>query len=341
MQLRILPYRFATTALWLLLVSLACLSAGVWATESNDPLPSWSDGKTKQAIVSFVEKTTREGSPDFVPENQRIATFDNDGTLWAEQPVYFQLIYALDQVKKMAPQHPEWKTEEPFSSALKGDMNKLVASGKEGLMKIIGATHANMTADEFSENVSQWLKTARHPKTNRPYNEMVYQPMLELLNYLRANGFKTFIVSGGGTDFLRVFAEQTYGIPPDQVVGSSLKAEYKVRDGKPEIIKLADINLINDKAGKPVGIHQHIGQRPIFAAGNSDGDFQMLEWTTAGEGPRFGLLLHHTDDKREWAYDRKSHVGRLDQGLDQAANRGWLVIDMQEDWDQVFPRTTN
>ncbi|MCA0893995.1 HAD family hydrolase [Microbulbifer agarilyticus] len=341
MQLRILPYRFATTALWLLVVCLACLSTGVWAAASNDPLPSWSVGKTKQAIVSFVEKTTREGSPDFVPENQRIATFDNDGTLWAEQPVYFQLIYALDQVKKMAPQHPEWKTEEPFASALKGDMNKLVASGKEGLMKIIGATHANMTADEFSENVSQWLKTARHPKTNRPYNEMVYQPMLELLNYLRANGFKTFIVSGGGTDFLRVFAEQTYGIPPDQVVGSSLKAEYKVRDGKPEIIKLADINLINDKAGKPVGIHQHIGQRPIFAAGNSDGDFQMLEWTTAGEGPRFGLLLHHTDDKREWAYDRKSHVGRLDQGLDQAANRGWLVIDMQEDWDQVFPRTTN
>ncbi|MBY6188837.1 haloacid dehalogenase-like hydrolase [Microbulbifer agarilyticus] len=341
MQLRILPYRFATTALWLLVVCLACLSTGVWAAASNDPLPSWSDGKTKQAIVSFVEKTTREGSPDFVPENQRIATFDNDGTLWAEQPVYFQLIYALDQVKKMAPQHPEWKTEEPFASALKGDMNKLVASGKEGLMKIIGATHANMTADEFSENVSQWLKTARHPKTNRPYNEMVYQPMLELLNYLRANGFKTFIVSGGGTNFLRVFAEQTYGIPPDQVVGSSLKAEYQVRDGKPEIIKLADINLINDKAGKPVGIHQHIGQRPIFAAGNSDGDFQMLEWTTAGEGPRFGLLLHHTDDKREWAYDRKSHVGRLDQGLDQAANRGWLVIDMQEDWDQVFPGTIN
>ncbi|MCA0901147.1 HAD family hydrolase [Microbulbifer agarilyticus] len=340
MQLRILPYRFATTALWLLFVSLAYLSTGVWATESNDPLPSWSDGKTKQAIVSFVEKTTREGSPDFVPENQRIATFDNDGTLWAEQPVYFQLIYALDQVKKMAPQHPEWKTEEPFASALKGDMEKLMASGKEGLMKIIGATHANMTADEFSQNVSQWLKNARHPKTNRPYNEMVYQPMLELLNYLRANGFKTFIVSGGGTDFLRVFAEQTYGIPPDQVVGSSLKAEYQVRDGKPEIVKLADINLINDKEGKPVGIHRYIGQRPLFAAGNSDGDFQMLEWTTAGKGPRFGLLLHHTDDKREWAYDRKSYIGRLEKGLDQAKDRGWTVIDMQQDWEQVFPVAT-
>ncbi|GAB2505625.1 HAD family hydrolase [Microbulbifer agarilyticus] len=340
MQLRILPYRFATTALWLLFASLACLSAGAWAAESNDPLPSWSDGKTKQAIVSFVEMTTRQGSPDFVPENQRIATFDNDGTLWAEQPVYFQLIYALDQVKKMAPQHPEWKTEEPFASALKGDMEKLMASGKEGLMKIIAATHADMTADEFSENVSQWLKTARHPKTNRPYNEMIYQPMLELLDYLRANGFKTFIVSGGGIDFMRVFAEQTYGIPPDQVVGSSLKAEYKVRDGKPEIVKLADINLINDKEGKPVGIHRYIGQRPLFAAGNSDGDFQMLEWTTAGKGPRFGLLLHHTDDKREWAYDRKSHIGRLEKGLDQAKDRGWTVIDMQQDWDQVFPVAT-
>nr|WP_010131514.1 HAD family hydrolase [Microbulbifer agarilyticus] len=327
--------------LWLLVAGLTCFGNFAAASAGGDPLPSWSDGASKQAIVNFVEKVTTEGSPGFVPKNRRIATFDNDGTLWAEQPVYFQLIYALDQIKKLAPQHPEWKTEEPFASALKGDLDTLAASGKQGLMKLIAATHADMTADEFSDNVSQWLKTARHPKSNRPYNEMVYQPMLELLDYLRANGFKTFIVSGGGIDFLRVFAEQTYGIPPEQVVGSSLKAEYEVRDGKPEILKRAEINLINDKAGKPVGIHQHIGQRPIFAAGNSDGDFEMLEWSTAGQGPRFGLLLHHTDGKREWAYDRESHIGRLEKGLDQAKERGWIVIDMQRDWGQIFPDATN
>lgn len=302
-----------------------------------DPLPSWNDGTTKTAIVDFVEKVTHKGSPDFVEESQRIATFDNDGNLWAEQPVYFQLIYAIDQVKKMAPQHPEWKTEEPFASILKGDRRKVMASGKEGLMKILAATHANMTAEEFQSNVRDWLNTAKHPKTGQPYNKMVYQPMLELLDYLRANGFKTFIVSGGGVDFMRVFAEQTYGIPPDQVVGSSIKAKYEVRDGKPVIIKLPEINLVDDKEGKPVGIHQYIGQRPIFAAGNSDGDYQMMEWTTAGDGPRFGLLLHHTDGDREWAYDRKSHIGQLNKGLDDAGEKGWTVIDMKNDWKVIFP----
>lgn len=325
---------------WLTASLVFVLLAGTAMARAADPLPSWNDGPTKEAIVGFVEKVTKAGSPDFVPEKQRIATFDNDGNLWAEQPVYFQLIYALDQVKKMAPQHPEWKTEEPFASVLKGDTKKVIASGKEGLMKILAATHANMTAEEFQSNVASWLKTARHPKSNRPYNEMIYQPMLELLKYLRANGFKTFIVSGGGVDFMRVFADQTYGIPPDQVVGSSLKAKYEVRDGKPVIIKLLEINLVDDKEGKPVGIHQYIGQRPIFASGNSDGDYQMLEFTTAGEGPRFGLLLHHTDGKREWAYDRDSHIGQLNKGLDDAGKKGWTVIDMQKDWKVVFPSST-
>ena len=318
----------------ILLISMLGASTTLAA---EDPLPSWNNVASKQAIITFVDKVTKEGSADFVPKHQRIATFDNDGTLWAEQPMYFQLFYAIDQVKKMAPQHPEWKTEEPFASVINGDMQKVMASGKEGLMKIIAATHANMTAEQFRTQVADWLKTARHPKTKRPFNEMVYQPMLELLNYLRANGFKTFIVSGGGVDFMRVFAEQTYGIPPDQVVGSSLKAKYAVKNGKPAIIKLPEINLVDDKEGKPVGIHQYIGQRPIFASGNSDGDYQMLEWTTAGNGPRFGLLLHHTDGKREWAYDRNSHVGQLNKGLDDAGKKGWTVIDMKNDWKVVFP----
>ncbi|WP_295800036.1 HAD family hydrolase [uncultured Microbulbifer sp.] len=321
----------------LLLLTGLCFVFSQQLAAETDPLPSWNDGKTKQAIVEYVQNVTRAGSADFVPENQRIATFDNDGTLWAEKPIYFQLIYAIDQVKKMAPEHPEWKTQEPFASVLKDDMEGVVASGKEGLMKIIAATHANMTAEEFHANVASWLKTARHPKTNRPFNEMIYQPMLELLTYLRANGFKTFIVSGGGIDFMRVFAEQTYGIPPDQVVGSSLKAKYEVRNGKPVIVKLPEINLVDDKEGKPVGIHQHIGQRPIFAAGNSDGDYQMLQWTTAGDGARFGLIVHHTDAKREWAYDRKSHVGQLNKALDDAGKKGWTVIDMKNDWKVVFP----
>lgn len=322
---------------WLTASLLIFFLVNAISAQAASPLPSWNDGPTKDAIVGFVEKVTQKGSPDFVPENQRIATFDNDGNLWAEQPVYFQLIYAIDQVKKMAPQHPEWKTEEPFASVLKGDMKNVIASGKEGLMKIIAATHANMTAEEFQSNVRDWLNTAKHPKTGQPYNKMVYQPMLELLDYLRANGFKTFIVSGGGVDFMRVFAEQTYGIPPDQVVGSSIKAKYEVRDGKPVIIKLPEINLVDDKEGKPVGIHQYIGQRPIFAAGNSDGDYQMMEWTTAGDGPRFGLLLHHTDGEREWAYDRKSHIGQLNKGLDDAGEKGWTVIDMKNDWKVIFP----
>ncbi|MBL9151559.1 MAG: haloacid dehalogenase-like hydrolase [Verrucomicrobiales bacterium] len=300
-----------------------------------DPLPSWNDGAPKQAILAFVGKVTKEG-PDFVPPAERIAVFDNDGCLWAEQPMYFQAFYIFDRIKELAPQHPEWTTQEPFASVLKGDIKSALASGEHGLLAMAAATHAGLTSDEFAASVIDWLATAKHPVTGKAYTDMVYQPMLELLDHLRANGFKTFIVSGGGIDFIRPWAERVYGIPPEQVIGSSLKAAYEVRDGKPVIIKLPELNFIDDKAGKPVGIHQHIGRRPIFAAGNSDGDFQMLEWTTSGEGPRFGLLVHHTDAEREFAYDRESHVGKLSKGLDEAPARGWTVVDMKGEWKTVY-----
>ncbi|MCF6311545.1 MAG: haloacid dehalogenase-like hydrolase [Verrucomicrobiales bacterium] len=302
-----------------------------------DPLPSWNEGVNKQAIVSFVERTTTAGSPDYVVPTKRIATFDNDGCLWSEQPIYFQLIFIIDQIKALAPQHPEWKSAEPFASILKGDTKKALSGGKKSLIELAMATHANVTSEEFDQSVRKWLSTARHPKTGRPYNEMVFQPMLELLAYLRANDFKTFIVTGGGIDFVRVFAEETYGIPPEQVVGSSIKTTYEVRDGKPTLVKLPELNFIDDKEGKPVGIHQHIGRRPIFAAGNSDGDFQMLEYTTAGKGARFGLLIHHNDDDREWAYDRDSHIGKLARGLDEAKERNWNIISMKDDWAKIYP----
>ncbi|WP_193164503.1 HAD family hydrolase [Microbulbifer hainanensis] len=319
-------------------LGIALATCAVMAgAQASDPLPSWNDGKTKQSIISFVEKTTKQGAAGFVPPEQRIATFDNDGTLWAEKPVYFQLLYAIDKVKEQAPKHPEWKQKEPFASILKGDPKKALAGGKPALMQLIAATHTGMTGEEFQASVKRWLATARHPETNKPYTQMIYQPMLELLKYLRANGFKTFIVSGGGIDFLRAFAEKTYGIPPEQVVGSSLKAKYEMRNGKPVIVKLPEVNLIDDKAGKPVGIYQHIGRRPIFAAGNSDGDFEMLQWTTTGDGDRFGLLVHHTDGKREWAYDRDSHVGQLDKALAAAPKAGWTVVNMKNDWKVIFP----
>ncbi len=301
-----------------------------------DPLPSWKDTPTKEAIDAVVEKVTSEGSPDFVPPAERIAVFDNDGTLWAEQPFYFQAFYIFDRIKALAPQHPEWATEEPFASVLKGDVKGALAGGEHGLLAMAAATHAGLTSEEFSAAVNEWLATAKHPVTGKAYTDMVYQPMLELLDYLRANGFKTFIVSGGGIDFMRPWAERVYGIPPEQVIGSSLKAAYELRDGKAVIVKLPELNFIDDKAGKPVGIHQHIGRRPIFAAGNSDGDFQMLEWTTSGEGARFGLIVHHTDAEREFAYDRESHVGKLSKGLDEAPRRGWSVIDMKADWKTVY-----
>ena len=302
-----------------------------------DPLPSWNDGQAKQSIVSFVEQVTKEGSPDFVPVAERIATFDNDGTLWAEQPLYFQLFFALDRVKALAPQHPEWKTKEPFASLLKGDVKGALKAGEPAIGQIVMATHAGMTTEVFDQIVKDWVATAKHPVTKRPYTEMVYQPMLELLTYLRANGFKTYIVSGGGVGFMRPWAEKVYGIPPEQVIGSSGKLKFDMRGGKPVLVKLPEINSIDDKAGKPVNIQQYIGRRPIASFGNSDGDLQMLQWTTAGKGARLALIVHHTDAVREWAYDRKSPVGKLDKALDAAKSSGWTVVDMKNDWKLVYP----
>lgn len=306
-------------------------------TRAADPLPSWNDGKSKQSITAFVEKVTKEGSADFVPVPERIATFDNDGCLWAEQPMYFQFFFALDRVKALAPQHPEWKEKEPFASLLKGDMKAALAGGEASLVQIVMATHAGLTTEEFEKAVSDWIATAKHPKTGKLYTEMVYQPMMELLTYLRANGFKTFIVSGGGIEFMRPWVEKTYGIPPEQVIGSSGGLKYEIRDGKPVLVKTPDIFHNDDKDGKPVGIQRHIGRRPIAAFGNSDGDLQMLQWTAAGAGPRFCLYVHHTDAEREFAYDRESHIGKLSKGLDEAAAKGWTVVDMKTDWKSIFP----
>ncbi|MCM2369449.1 haloacid dehalogenase-like hydrolase [Rhodopirellula sp. ICT_H3.1] len=304
---------------------------------AQDPLPSWNDGKVKESIVAFVENVTKVGSADFVPANERIATFDNDGTLWAEQPMYFQAFFIFDRIKTLAPQHPEWKTKEPFSSVLNGDLKTALAGGEHALLEMAMATHAGMTTEEFEAIVTDWLATATHPTTKRPYTEMVYQPMLELLAYLRANDFKTFIVSGGGIEFMRPWSERVYGIPPEQVIGSSIKTKFELRDGKPVLVRLPELNFIDDKEDKPVGINQHIGRRPIAAFGNSDGDLQMLQWTAAGSGPRFCLYVHHTDAEREWAYDRESKIGRLDKGLAEAATKGWTVVDMKRDWTPIFP----
>ena len=302
-----------------------------------DPLPSWNEGAAKQSIVDFVARVTDPVSPDFVPEAARIAVFDNDGTLWSEQPAYFQLLFAIDRVKALAPEHPEWKTKQPFKAVLDGDMEGLAAAGEHGLLELVMATHAAMTTVEFEAIVESWLATARHPTTGRPFTEMVYQPMLELLDYLRANGFKTFIVSGGGIEFMRPWTEDVYGIPPEQVVGSSIKTVFEMRDEGPVLVRLPEIDFIDDKEGKPVGINSHIGRRPIAAFGNSDGDLQMLQWTAAADGPSFCLYVHHTDAEREWAYDRESHIGRLDKGLNEAAARGWTVVDMKNDWKVVYP----
>ena len=284
-----------------------------------------------------MERVTTSASPDFVPPAERIATFDNDGCLWAEQPMYFQLLFALDRVKAIAPQHPEWREKEPFASLLKGDVKAALAGGEHAMLEIVTATHAGMTTEEFEQVVKDWGDTARHPTTMRPYTEMVYQPMLEVLAYLRANGFKTFIVSGGGIEFMRPWVERVYGVPPEQVVGSSIKTKFDMRDGKPVLVRLPELNFIDDKDGKPIGINTHIGRRPVAAFGNSDGDLQMLQWTTAGQGPRFALYVHHTDAEREWAYDRNSSIGRLDKGLDEALAKGWTVVDMKKDWKLIYP----
>lgn len=301
-------------------------------------LPSWNDGSVKQSIIDFVNEVTDENLPNFVQPEDRIVTFDNDGTLWSEQPYYFQLQFALDRVKDLAPEHPEWKNTQPFKAVLDDDMNTVLESGMKGLMQIIMATHVGMTIDEFKEEVVEWINTARHPKTNRLYKEMIFQPMLELLDYLRANGFKIYIVSGGGIEFMRPWAEEVYSIPPEQTIGSQVKTKFKMRNGTPVLVKLPELDFINDKEGKPVAINKFIGKRPIAAFGNSDGDLQMLQWTAAGDGKRLMLYVHHTDAEREWAYDRDSHIGRLDKGLDEANEKGWVVVDMKNDWKVIYPQ---
>jgi phosphoglycolate phosphatase-like HAD superfamily hydrolase len=302
-----------------------------------DALPSWNEGAAKAAIVEFVAKVTKKGGKDYVAPAQRIATFDNDGTLWAEQPMYFQFLFALDRVKALAPQHPEWNDKEPYASLLKGDVQGALAGGEHALLEIVHASHAGMTTEEFQRIAGDWLRSARHPKLKRPYTDLVYQPMLELLRYLRANGFKTFIVSGGGVEFMRVFAERAYGIAPEQVIGSSGKQKFELRDGRPVLVKLPALDFLDDKDGKPIAIQRVIGRRPIAAFGNSDGDLQMLQWSCAGPGARLCLYVHHTDGEREWAYDRASPVGRLDKGLDEARTKGWTVADMRSDWNRIFP----
>jgi len=325
------------TYLVLLILSFALVLAASATAQTNDPLPSWNEGETKQAIKQFVKEVSTAGGSGFVPPAERIAVFDNDGCLWSEKPMYFQLLFALDRVKALAPMHPEWKEKQPFKAVLEDDLETVLAGGKHALLELVMATHAGNTTEQFTHIVKDWLATAKHPKTGHPYTNMVFQPMLELLDYLRANGFKTFIASGGGIEFIRTWAESVYGIPPEQVIGSSIKTEFELRDGNPVLVRLPEINFIDDKTGKPVGINQHIGRRPIAAFGNSDGDLQMLQWTTAGSGARFALLVHHTDAEREWAYDRKSSVGHLDKALDEAKAKGWTVVDMKNDWKIVFP----
>jgi len=330
------PYSLVA-ALWLA-VALGCAAPTPppAAGSTADPLPSWNDGTAKQSILDFVARVTDAGGLDFVPAAERVAVFDNDGTLWSEQPMYFQLFFALERVRAMAPEHPEWATLQPFKAVLDNDMQTLTATGEHGLLEIVAATHAGMTTDEFAAIVSDWIATATHPTTGRLYTEMVYQPMLELLAYLRASGFKTFIVSGGGIEFMRPWTEAVYGIPPEQVVGSSIKTVFEMRESGPVLVRLPEIDFIDDKEGKPVGINSHIGRRPIAAFGNSDGDLQMLQWTAAGDGQSLCLYVHHTDGEREWAYDRESHIGRLDAGLDEAGERGWTVADMKNDWKRIF-----
>ena len=315
-------------ALWLLVTAPAALAA--------DPLASWNEGTAKAAILDFVQRVTAEGGPDFVPVAERIAVFDNDGTLWVEQPAYVQVFFIVDRVKALAPQHPEWKTEQPFADILAGNLKGALSGGEKLLLQMVMATHAGMTTDAFAATVSDWLATARHPRFGRPFNELGYKPMVELIAYLQEQHFKTYIVSGGGVEFMRPWTEQAYGIPPEQVVGSSGKLKYELKDGVPVIEKLPELDFVDDGPGKPVGIQKFIGRRPILAFGNSDGDFQMLQWTTAGDGPRLGLLVHHDDAEREYAYDRQSEVGHLEKALDAAGPAGWIVVSMKRDWSEIF-----
>jgi phosphoserine phosphatase len=324
-------------------VSLCVLAGAGTVAYGRDPLPSWNEGHTKQAIVEFVKRVTTEGTPDFVPVKDRIATFDNDGTLWCEMPIYVQCVFAIDRAKSLAPEHPEWRDNQPFKAAIKGDKKALIASGELGLAEIVMATHAGMTPTKFEQIVRDWIATARHPRYNRRYTSLAYQPMLELLAYLRDNDFQTFIVSGGGVEFMRPWTRRVYGIPPDQVVGSTIKTRYELQGDTPVLMRLPEIDFIDDKAGKPIAINRYIGMRPIAAFGNSDGDYEMLRWTTASEPgrprprPSFGLVVHHTDGEREYKYDYPSDVGQLKRALDEAPERGWTVVSMKDDWKTIFP----
>ena len=302
-----------------------------------DHLPSWNDTKAKQSIIAFVNEVTDRTSSNYIPVEDRLAAFDNDGTLWSEQPAYFQLFFAIDRVKAMAKDHPEWKNQEPFRSVLNDDMEGVMKSGEKGLIQLVMASHSGMTVSEFETLVQDWVKTAKHPTKNIGYNALVYQPMLELLNYLRTNNFKTYIVSGGGIEFMRAIVQEVYGIPAEQIIGSSIKTEFDYNNGKPVIKRLAELDFIDDKEGKPVGINKFIGKKPVFAAGNSDGDLQMLQWTASNSYKNFELYIHHTDEVREWAYDKDSHIGRLDQGLIQAKADNWTVVDMKNDWKVIYP----
>jgi phosphoglycolate phosphatase-like HAD superfamily hydrolase len=315
-------------------ISIFCF---LCSTLQAQQLSSWNDVASKAAITKFVEKISTVGSSDFIKPEDRIAVFDNDGTLWAEQPVYFQLYFVADRIKALAAQHPEWKQKEPFASVLKGDMQSALAGGENAILEMVMVTHSGMSTDEFEMIVKEWISTAKHPKTGKLFTEMVYQPMLEVLTYLRANNFKTFIVSGGGIEFIRPWAQHVYGIPPEQVIGSSIKTKFEFKEGKALLLRLPELDFIDDKEGKPVGINRHIGSRPIAAFGNSDGDLEMLQWTSSGAGPHLCIIVHHTDSEREWSYDRKSHIGKLNKVLDEAKARGWTVVDMKSDWKNVFP----
>ena len=323
------------------LTAIACLCTCLSIVYADDlpidPLASWTDGPTKKAILDFVARTTNKDRREFVPVDQRIATFDNDGTLWCEQPMYVQAAFIIDRIRVLAKNHPEWNTQEPFRSVLKGNLNEPIQQGTSAIAQMVMVTHAGMTTEEFEAIVKDWLATAEHPRFKRLYTQCIYQPMLELLAYLRANEFKTYIVSGGGIDFMRPYTEKAYGIPPEQVIGSSIRTRYEVRDDVPQIIRLPEIDFIDDQGGKPVGIEQFIGRRPVCAFGNSDGDFEMLRWTLAGNGTRFGFIVHHDDAEREYAYDRDSKIGRLAKALDEAPKYGWLIVSMKRDWKIIFP----
>ena len=319
------------------LVLSGCFNQEKKETIQTDPLPSWNEENTKQAIIDYVMDVTNRESENFIPVSERIATFDNDGNLWSEQPLYFQFIFAIDRIKALASEHPEWKNQQPYKAVLEDDQEELLKQGMHGLLELVMASHADMTTEEFKTIVKEWLATSKHPRFDKPYNDLVYQPMLELLNYLRDNDFKTFIVSGGGIEFMRPWVEEVYGIPPDQVVGSSIKTVFEYNNGNPVIKRLPEMDFIDDKEGKPIGIHKFIGKKPVFASGNSDGDLQMMQWTASNKHKSFMLYLHHTDAEREWAYDRESHIGKLDKGLDEAKEKGWTVIDMKKDWKSIYP----